>query len=541
MNTTDYQDALTVTDLLARACTSKSQAPAVIYNDEVLSFTQLNEASQRVAGGLAALGVGPGDRVAFWLPNTPAYLITYFACARLGAIAIALNTRYRTSEVEDVLRRTRAKVLLMWPGFRGIDFLGLLESVDRAALETVDNAVLYAEGDPLPRTVPNIRNTTDFSTLLNHRAMHGNHARAMTGVNTFTTSGTTSAPKFVLHCNASIAVHAQEVARNFGHHASDTVVLQDLPLCGVFGFAGTMAAIAAQRPCVLTNAFDPQRSVELMARYQVTHFDGSDEMIHRLLEVCHDDALLARINFVGFAAFNSYLEDITERAEQRGLRLCGLWGMSEMQALVARRAIDAPALERKRAGGQLVSPQATARVRDPQSGELCPQGVTGELEITGPSQMLEYLENPQATAETLTDDGYVRTGDLATIEADGAFHYLTRMGDVLRLGGFLVSPTEIESQVQAHPSVKSVQVVAAPLDGADRAVAFVIPRDPASFDARHIQQHCRGRLAHYKVPAHVIALDAFPVTESANGIKIQRTRLRDMAIEHAQLDMAPSR
>ena len=106
-----------------------------------------------------------------------------------------------------------------------------------------------------------------------------------------------------------------------------------------------------------------------------------------------------------------------------------------------------------------MSPRAEARVRDPETGVLCGEGIAGELEIRGPSRMTEYYDNPEATVDTLTDDGFVRTGDLAQMEPGGSFEYLTRMGDVLRLGGFLVSPAEIEAEVQAHPSINGVQVL----------------------------------------------------------------------------------
>jgi len=144
--------------------------------------------------------------------------------------------------------------------------------------------------------------------------------------------------------------------------------------------------------------------------------------------------------------------------------------------------------------------------------------------------MSEYYGDPGSTAKALTEDGFVRTGDLAQMERGGSFEYLTRMGDVLRLGGFLVSPAEIEAEVQAHPAVGGVQVVSAPFGGADRAIAFVVPEAGVEVDEGAVQAHCAGRLAKYKVPAKVVSLEAFPVTESANGIKIQRTKLREMAL-----------
>ncbi len=520
----------TLPQMLAKSTASDIGA-AIIYDGKTLSYRELEAHSKRAAAGLAANGIGIGDRVAFWLPNTPAYLVLYFACARLGAITVAVNTRFRASEVEDVLGRTGAKALVMWPGFRGIDFIGILEEVDKASLSTLETAILYSESGEFAGPLPCATKTVSYSELFDAGNQELDAAVPNLGCNMFTTSGTTKAPKFVLHSHASMAVHAAEVATDFGYADPATVVHQDMPLCGVFGITGVLATIAAARPLILTSAFDAERTAALMGKYKVTHFDGSDEMIDRLMRATDRDEIFERVNFAGYAIFNSYLDDIVERAERRGLYAVGLWGMSEMQALVARRDRGDPLDKRKRGGGRLVSPRAEARVRDPETGLICGEGVAGELEIRGPSRMTEYYNDPEATADTLTDDGFVCTGDLAQIEPGGSFEYLTRMGDVLRLGGFLVSPAEIEAEVQAHPFINGVQVVSAPIGGADRAIAFVVPEAGATIEEAQIQVHCAGRLAKYKVPARVVSLDAFPVTESANGIKIQRAKLRQMAID----------
>ncbi|MEE2688996.1 MAG: AMP-binding protein [Pseudomonadota bacterium] len=528
-----FQD--TVTGMLASSAALTNGA-GVIYDGCMTTYSELDVLSRRAAAGFAAQGIGPGDRVAFWLPNTPAYLVLYFACVRLGAIAVAVNTRFRSGEVEDVLGRTGAKALIMWPGFRGIDFTGILEEVDGAAIDRLELAILYSEDDTVQSAVSGIDRTLSYDELFDVGIHTADAAKPELGCNTFTTSGTTKAPKFVLHANESMGVHAAEVALDFGYIDPSTVVQQDMPLCGVFGLTGALAAIAAARPLILTASFDAELTAGLMAQHKVTHFDGSDEMIDRLLRATDHDEIFERIGFAGYAIFNSYLDDIVERAERRGLRAVGLWGMSEMQALVTRRNRDDPAEIRKKGGGRLVSPRAAARVRDPGTGEICAEGIAGELEIKGPSRMLEYLDDAVSTAETLTDDGFVRTGDLCQMEPGGGFEYLTRMGDVLRLGGFLVSPAEIEAEIQAYPTVAGVQVVSASMAGTDRPVAFVIAETGTTIEEGPVQAHCAARLAKYKVPAKVVPLDSFPVTESANGVKIQRAKLRQMAIDLVTMD-----
>ena len=181
-------------------------------------------------------------------------------------------------------------------------------------------------------------------------------------------------------------------------------------------------------------------------------------------------------------------------------------------------------------GGRLVSPLARARTRDPESGRLLAHGAHGELEFLAPSsRMVEYLGNPQATRDAFTPDGYYKSGDLGYTLEDGRFVYLARLGDALRLGGFLVSPAEIEAVVQEVPGIAACQVVGARSGAGLVPVAFVVLREGMALDERAVLAHVAGKLARFKIPQRVFALDAFPVTPGANATKIQKGKLREMA------------
>jgi fatty-acyl-CoA synthase len=493
------------------------QAPALLHGERTISFGELHESALRAAQGLADLGVGPGDRVALWLPNVPAYPILYFACARLGAIAVAVNTRYRAVEVSDIVGRSGAKVLACAPGFRRIDFLSILAEIEPAALEKLAAVITVGEApDTPPPAIEKLRRVT-FDRMLT-RPRHGlNHASARAPCNIFTTSGTTSAPKFVLHRQGAIASHAQQVAKSFGFSAPETMTLSILPLCGVFGFNQTLSTLAGGKPCVLVESYEIEEIARLIGRYKPTTMFGSDDMYARLLELVPGELPFPSIKWAGYANFNASLEDIAERAEQRGLILCGLYGMSEVQALYARQPLDSPMARRKRGGGVPVSPLAHVRVTD------------GELECAGPSVMVGYYGNDEATKRTLTADGYVKTGDLAEMDSDGGFTFLSRMGDVLRLSGFLVNPLEIETYIQKVPGIEACTAIALPRADGVRAIAFVILKPGAALDEAAVIAHCRQGLANYKVPLRVFAIDDFPKTPSPNGFKIQRNRLREAA------------
>jgi fatty-acyl-CoA synthase len=523
--------AADVWTLLADIAERTPEAPAFIHGDHAITFAGLLDAAGRTAQGLADLGVVPGDRVALWLPNVPAYPIFYFACARLGAIAVAVNTRYRAVEVADIVGRSGAKVLACAPGFRRIDFLSILADIDPAALDKL--AALVVVGDEpaaVPVAIERLRRVP-FDRLLSRPPLGTNNARPNVPCNIFTTSGTTNAPKFVMHRQGAIASHAQQVARDFGFTVPETLSLSILPLCGVFGFNQTLATLAAGKPCVLVESYEIDEIARLIAHHRPTTLFGSDDMYARLLDIVPGDRPFPSVKWAGYAAFNAALDRLPEQAEARGLLLCGLYGMSEVQALYARQPLDAAVARRKLGGGVPTSPLAHVRVRDPESGALLGAGQPGALECAGPSLMVGYYGNDAASAETITSDGYVRTGDLAELDGEGGFTFLSRMGDVLRLSGFLVNPLEIETHIQSVPGISACQTIAVPRAEGVRAVSFVILAAGTALDEAGVIAHCRQSLANYKVPARVFAVPEFPVTPSPNGPKVQRAKLRQMAEE----------
>ncbi|MBI1943833.1 MAG: AMP-binding protein [Betaproteobacteria bacterium] len=502
-------------------------ATALIDRGRAVSFAALGDESRRVARGLRSLGVAPGERVALWLPNVSAWLATFFACAQLGAIAVSVNTRFRSHELADILHRSRARVLVFWPEFKGIDFAGLLAACDPRALEHLESIVSYAEQDAKPRPGLAGKRAVSYAMLAGSAPLLESGAAPGAGCAIFTTSGTTKAPKFVLHDQRTVLAHARDVATGFGI-GGDAAMLLAPPFCGVFGFCSAMAALSAGRPLVIAPAWDAAQAARDIVAHRVTHANGTDEAFAQLIE--NPGLSFSNVRFFGYAAFNPAHADIVQRADARGLKLVGLYGTSEIQALFARQDENAPAAERMLAGGRPVSAAARVRARDPQSGAIQPHGSPGELEFFAPSsRMAGYYGDPGATHSALADDGFYRSGDLGYTLADGRFAFLARIGDALRLGGFLVSPAEIESVVQQAPGVAACQVVGAARPEGTRAVAFVVMKENASLDEAGVLAHVSGRLARYKLPVRVFALDRFPATPGANATKIQKGKLRELA------------
>lgn len=520
----------TLTDLLRER--ASTDAVALVDRTRPVTYRHLQDESARVAAAFRALGVRPGDRVAIWLPNVTAWLASLFACARLGAIAVAVNTRFRPAELADIVGRSGAKLLVTWPGFDRTDFVGVLAACPAASLAALDAIVAYDEPGDGGRTVSGLAREIPvhrYRDLLSQAPLADDQASPQAGCAIFTTSGTTKAPKFVLHDQRTLVSHAFDVVAGYAIGPDATMLLAP-PLCGVFGVSCAMAMIAAGRPFVMMPAWDAAFAARAIDEHRVTHLNGSDEALAQLLDQKDRTPAFPSLQYCGYAAFNPALADIVERAEARGLKLVGLYGISEIQALFARQP-DTDPIERRRLGGGFpVSPLAKVRARDPETGRVLPHGESGELEFLAPSsRMVEYFGNPEATREAILDGGWYRSGDLGYTCDDGRFVFLARMGDSLRLGGFLVSPQEIEECVQEVPGVFECQVVGVTARGALRPVAFVRLASGATLDETAAIAHVGSRLARYKVPERVFAIDAFPVTDGANGTKIQKAKLREIA------------
>ena len=516
---------------------------AVAYRGTSLTYAELDGATRRAARGLSELGVGRGDRVALWLPNSPAYLVLWLATVRLGAIAVAVNTRFRGVEVADIVWRSGAGVLALWPGFRGIPFLDILGETDRSSLQRLGALIVYGEdGDggggatrvtapALPASISHCR-AIAYRDLLERPPLDEDRATPADGSNMFTTSGTTRAPKFVLHSHASVTAHAHTMARELGYAGDPGAgVLGALPLCGVFGFCQATAALAAGSTLALTSAFDAHEAVRLVDEHRVRCLNVTDDMVMAMFDATRREVALPTVESCGFAAFAAKPDELLATAQARGVALVGLYGMSEVQAFFSRQPLDAAPEQRLLGGGIPLDAGARVRVRDPESGRLLAAGESGEIELAGPSLMREYFADPAATREAITRDGFVCSGDLGYLTDDGGFVYLARMGDAMRLGGFLVSPAEIEGHLNEHPAVRGAQVVGVDTGRGPRPVAFVIPDSGGGFDEEALRDHCGQALARFKVPARIFAVDAFPTTRSANGTKIRRAELRRMAEE----------
>lgn len=533
--------AMSLSSLIADSESSRHSSharPALLDGDQSLDLATFGKQVVAAADWLRDQGIGRGDKVAVWLVNRSEWLTLLFAVARVGAALVAVNTRYRAAELQYLLERSGARLLVLQLNFRSIDFPAVLNAVDPARVPALKRvAVVEADGvvnNDFPASLlgcPTVR--FDWERITRPEFIPEDQSDPDNPVILFTTSGTTSGPKLVVHSQRSLIRHVEAVAASSGLRAPDAALLAALPLCGTFGLIGVLAALLARAPVVLMDAFDGARAALLVNRHSITHVYGSDEMYSRMLQAMPPTGNpFPSARLFGYAAFQPRATQFALNAIARGVPLIGLYGSSEVHALFSVQSLEQPAQERIKGGGIAASTDAKVRVRDIESGCLAAHGVSGEIEIRAPANFIGYFNDSQATSAAIDAEGFFRTGDIGYLRPDGSFVYQTRRGDVIRLGGFLVNPTEIEDTIKTFEGVANVGVVAVELDQKPRAVAFVVPESDKTPREVDLIKASRQQMADFKVPARIWLIEDLPVTESANGTKVQRARLRELAQQH---------
>ena len=532
--------------MLARA---PQEAVAVTFENVDLTYEQLLQQVGSVAGSLKHLGLREGDRLGIWLPNTPRWLILHLACASIGIATLSLNLKLGVKELVNFIDRSQCKALAFDQsiinthssthdeGFNCLQAVwqqhaGSIRLLIDASNNTLDNnnssnllneLLLDKSTHPLP--IITIWNNTQNITI--DWAQYNNKL-ASRPCSILSSSGTTSIPKLIVHSQSNVALHAQDAAQGFAVDNNCNILLA-LPMCGAFGYTVTMMTLAAGAKLVLQETFSPLEATNILEQEAITHMFGTNDMVEKMIDSLAQSWHPRALRFFGHANFVPGLDELPARAQALSIPMVGCFGMSEIFALFAHQDPAAALPRRAQSGGFPVSKSAQVRVRVIETGELAAPMEPGELEFYTPNMMQEYLDEPQATAKAFTADGFLRSGDLGYLNEDGGFTHISRLGDVLRLGGFLVNPSEIEEAVLLQTGAIACQVVAVNASGSSRPVAFVVLADGQAIDQEFVKTQLQRQIARYKVPIRIFSVDSFPYTMSPNGMKVRRNELRDLA------------
>ena len=539
-----WYDKMTICSLVDRAAQRFGSKEALYFEGKRWSFAQIKEDVDRCARGLIRLGVKPGENVALWMPNRPEWIHILFAVAKVGAVLVPINTRFRTADLEYVLRQSDAATLITVDRSGPVDYLGIVRELC-PELESGD------PNDLRPDKFPDLKRIVAFGLSLNEKRRYPAvidwedvlasadqvsrqelemRQQAVDPDEPFLilyTSGTTGFPKGVVH-NHDIQRNVSDRANRMGMTPKD-VILMYLPLFHLWGlYDGPLMSMMTGARTVLTTLFDPEEALKLIEQERVTVIHGFDTHFHGLIshpacEATDRSSLRTGILVVGMASS----EEVARRTQRMLCPTITGWGMTEVGCCAAMSFLDSSEDDRCLSSG-FPLPWHEFKVIDPESGSELPPGAMGELCVRSYAMMQGYYKKPEETAQAIDPEGWLHTGDIATLRDDGFLRFLGRYKELLKVGGENVDPVEVEAFLLSHPAVSEVQVIGVP-DGSlsEVACACVIRKDGQEVSTEEIMDYCRGKLASFKLPRYVLFMQEYPMTPSG---KVQKFKLREQAV-----------
>ena len=531
----DASHPTTLAGLLLRSAERRPEHEALVFPTERFTYASLRDGALRSACSLAALGVARGDHVGLLMPNCPDFVLAFFGAQLLGAVVVPVNTRFRSRELGYVFENADLKVLLTsdivddhvdfveriadsLPGLEGADpeRLGLpaaprLETIVLLGRREAPGMVTRARFDELAEAL------VDEDVLIPNDGTSPDEIALM-----LYTSGTTAEPKGCLITHDA-AIHAWTTAADRLRITHDDRVWDPLPLFHMSCLGPLIFTTAMGGTLITTTHFAPDAALEQIEQERATWLYsvfppitmalltdpsfGSRDLSHvrGLLNVAPPDTM--RLIQAGFAG---------------AVNVGGHFGMTEMSGAITCNEWDATPDEQAESHGAPL-PETEVRAVDPETGTERPPGVPGELLVRGRGLFRGYHRDPELTATALRG-GWLHSGGLGVIDEHGLVTYLARLKDMLKVGGENVAPAEIESHLSTHPAVKLVQVVGAPDERLGEVVAAFVELAPGrEATAEELVDHCRGRIASFKVPRYVRFVDEWPMSAT----KIQKHRLRE--------------
>ena len=500
-----------LSEILQRAAGSQPDKTALVFGDRSFSYRDLDSMSDRVAGALAERGVAPGDRVSLYSSNRWEWVVAYHGIAKAAAVVNPINVMLTPEEVAYVLNDCGATAIL-------------------ASADKVPALV------SLRTEVPELRHLISFDgpsegaagfeeLLASATGRPDVQAPAPESLSTIAyTSGTTGHPKGAMQSHRGVFLNCALTATMHLRTANDVVVTA-LPAPHVYGNVVINSIFMAGGTVVLLERFEPALALRLIEEHRATLFEGVPTMYAMMLAdpaiETADLSSLTRCTVGGQTISTATMEEWERRT---GAPLIELWGMTELGGVGTTHAFYAHNVHGS-IGVSLPGTEARVASFDDPSTRV-PAGEAGELMVRGPIVMLGYYGNPEATAETIEPDGWLHTGDVAVADDEGHFFIVDRRKDMILTGGYNVYPAEIERVISSHPAVAMVAVGSQPdeLRG-ELARAYVVLRPGARATEQDLIDHCRPRLAAYKLPRSVIFVNDLPKTSTG---KIMRRELRKL-------------
>jgi fatty-acyl-CoA synthase len=548
--TTEPLRFLTIPQQLAKTVSRHGARDAAIFEAEGLrlSWYDLAERADALAAGLLALGLRRGNRVGIWAPNRHEWLITQFATARVGLVLVNINPAYRKTELEYALKKVGCRALVTARRHKSSDYLQMLgeiapeihfkgasEVLDSARLPDLKHVVVIGDGPVPPRCL-------SYAQVL---ALGGPAQRARLealsaaldpddAINIQFTSGTTGSPKGATLSHFNIVNNARFCAKAMAFSEQDRLCIP-VPLYHCFGMVlGVLCCAVTGAAMVFPGeSFEAAETLRAVAKHRCSALHGVPTMFTAMLDdpgfAQHDLGSLRTGIMAGAPCPIETMRQVIARMHLGQITIG--YGMTETSPISFQSGVDDP-IERRVSTVGRIQPHLEVKIIDAE-GRIAPVGVAGEFCTRGYSVMRGYWKDDERTRESIDAAGWMHTGDLATIDAEGYANIVGRVKDMLIRGGENVYPREIEEYLLRHPAVLDAQVFGVPDPKyGEEVCAWVVARHGQSLTEDQVRDFCRGQIAHFKVPRHVRVVAGFPLT--ATG-KAQKFEMRKSMIEQLGL------
>lgn len=557
----------TIGDLLDRQVERFGENDALIHVDWNVRYTYraFRAECDRFAQGLMALGINRGDHVCIWATNYPEWVIAQFATAKIGAVMVTVNPAYRTHELEYVLRQSDASAIILIGNFRTSDYVAMLN-------EVVPELAVAAPGQVRSEKLPYLRNVIFIppnpAAADDVQGKDGNpfcppgmwrwddvngQGQEVTPealaqrqatcdpddvINIQYTSGTTGNPKGVMLSHHNIVANAEYHVEALKFTDQDRLCIP-VPFYHCFGSVlGTLSCATKGAAMIIPSEyFDPLKTLVAVEQERCTALHGVPSMF--IAELGHaefDNVDLSSLRTGLMAGSPCPIEIMRQVIDRMGATEMTVgYGLTEASPVITLTASD-DTIERRVTTVGPVIPEVEVKLVDPETGEEMPRGEQGELCSRSFMNMKGYYKMPEATAAAIDADGWLHTGDLATVDRDGYYKITGRLKDMIIRGGENVYPREIEEFLYTNPKVSDVQVIGVPDQRfGEEIMAWLMLKPGEIATEEEVRDFCRGKIAHYKVPRYVKFVIEFPMTVTG---KIQKFVMRDMAVEELGLEAA---
>ena len=483
-----------------------------------------------IARGLLARGVQKGDRIGIWAPNRSEWVVVQYATAYIGAILVNINPAYRTHELEYALKQSGTSLLILSRGFRAADYVAMVTEVRGRCPDLRDTLVLEDDWNALRDQGSRV---TEASLMQREAELQFDDP-----INIQYTSGTTGFPKGATLSHHNLVNNAYFIGETLRYTEQDRVCIP-VPFYHCFGMVLGNLACTTHGACIVVpgEAFDPPAVMKTVQEERCTSLYGVPTMFIAEL----DHAEFARFDFsslrTGIMAGSPCPVEVMKRVmrdmHMPEVTIC--YGMTETSPVSCQSKTD-DALEKRVTTVGWVHPHVEVKVIDPEIGKIVSRGVPGEFCTRGYSVMLGYWNNKEATTDAIDVGRWMHTGDLATMDEEGAINIVGRIKDMVIRGGENVYPREVEEFLYSHPAVSDVQVIGVPDEKyGEELMAWVKLRPGSAATDEVLRTFCQGKISSYKIPRYWKFVDGFPMTVTG---KVQKYKMREQAIEELGLAKA---